>query len=984
MIRSARTGSMATPGRALRRLMRALSRLALAWLALHVPLADAAAQTGTVQGRVVDAASKRPIPGVAVSLLGTSIGMSTNQNGRFLLLDVAPGEYALSVELVGYAPEQRAISVQSGEVTVADVEIRPSPISLEEVVVTGVGVETSRRALGTNVAVIGSDVIDLAPVQSIDQLLQGRVAGGVVSQVSAQPGTGSLVRFRGTKSVFGAQTPVIYVDGVRVDNDQSTAMGTGGEQSSALADLVTSDVEHVEITRGGAASTLFGSDAANGVIQIFTKKGRPGAPKVTARIEQGVLAPELKYIFDARTIFPDLVEKGETSPSFMKDNYFKTGRYQSYYIGASGGDASTTFSISARLEDLEGTQPKDGSTNYNLRGGLRTQATENLVLEFSGSYVRHNFQRLFNGAAINDPLTTFEVGDALLFSRTETLDRALDVFLMPDIDEWVSRFIVSASARWRGSGPLRAKASIGVDNRANQQRALQPIGFTVGISEGFLARLDRDFTAISVDAGATYSRAFLGGALTSDLSLGAQGFRDDETIIAASGRDFALPGVNDFDAAATIAAQEGTSEVFNGGVYLDEQLGFRDKLYLGAGLRLDAGSSFGDEIDIESYPKVTASYVVNEDFDIPFVDELKVRFAYGQTGKFPGAFLKDRTFSASPFRGESAPRFANPGNRNLRPEKTSTLEGGFDAALLGQRAGLSVTYFDARTSDALFSVPRQPVTGLGFQQENVGLIWNTGFELEADVTVIRNQLLDWSVGGAFAYVHNEVLDMGGVPEFAVDGSQQYVSEGRPIGSWKLTMPEDSNGDGFLDSSTTDYTGGFPTPDKSGSFSTTLRVGGSFSFTALADWAGGHEVFDWGSVWATANKIYRRQRVRCGLEPEDAMDCAQRFPIKYDSTGASMGPFSRNEARSAFLYDGDYFKLREVGARYTLPESISGRAGVSRATIYASGRNLWIWSRNRMVDPELSGLNGGGLELGGETSITLPPNRILRLGVEVLF
>ncbi|MYB05403.1 MAG: TonB-dependent receptor [Gemmatimonadetes bacterium] len=949
-----------------------------------VAAAPAQAQTGVVEGRVLDDASQRPLGNAQVLIAGTGIGQLTNSAGRFLLLNVPAGEHTVQVTLIGYAEAEQTVTVTAGQTASIDIEMSSTAISLNEIVVTGVGAETTRRALGTSVEVLSAEDVELAPVQSVDQLLQGRVSGATVSATSAQPGTGALISFRGASSVFGAQTPVIYVDGVRVDNDHATAAGTGGEQSSALSDLLTSDIERIEVTKGGAASTLFGSDAATGVIQIFTKKGTPGAPRITARVEQGIELPELWNIFDMGLIFPERVESGEIEETFLRDLYFKQGTTENYYVGVTGGTADVTYSVSGRLEDRTGTQPNDGSTNYNVRGGLQASLTDNFTLEFSGSYVRHNFARLYNGSAIADPLTTFEVGDALFFSGASTLHEALDIFLLPDITESVNRFIFSTGARWNIRDDLTAKLNVGADNRTNQQRRYEPIGFTPGEPTGELNRRDRSFTSVSMDAGATYGWESAGGTLGSQLTVGVQGFREEESIINAQGQEFALPGSFDFDDAATITAFESNAEVFNGGLYVDEQLSLWDKLYLGGGFRIDAGSSFGDNIDTELYPKATGSYILSEDLGIPFVDELKIRGAFGQTGKFPGAFLKDRTFSASSFRGQSAPRFANPGNLDLKPEKTSTVEAGIDAALWANRIGLNLTFYDARTTDALFQVPRQPVTGQGTQQENVGEIWNRGLEVALQVQVLNTQRLAWSVGGTFNYNENEVTDMGGVADFFV-GSGKRVSEGRPIGAWWLTTPVDTNGDGLTDGSEREFNGTVPSPNKNGGINTTISVGNNLTISGLADWAGGHHVFDWGSVWATFNGIYRRELIRCGTHEGASEGCDYAFPVQYRTDGTARGRYSQSAARSAFLYDGDYFKIREVAVRYALPETIAGALNASRATVYATGRNLWIWSRNLLIDGELSGVsNGGGLELGSESSITLSPNRIFRLGVEVVF
>ena len=943
----------------------------------------ALAQTGVVQGQVVDASSMRPLSDAQVLIEGTGVGQLANSSGRFVLLNVPIGEHVLHVTLIGYDEAELSVTVAAGQTVTVEVLLESTAISLDELVVTGVGAETTRRALGTSVEVVGAEEIAVAPVQSVATFLQGRVPGATVNATSAQPGTGSLINFRGVSSVFGAQTPIIYVDGVRVDNDQATAAGTGGEQSSALADLLTTDIERMEVTKGGAASTLYGSDAATGVIQIFTKKGTPGAPRIVGRIEQGIEIPELKYIFDTRLTFPRQVEAGEVSGTFMEDVYFKNGQTQNYYVGVSGGTADVTYNVSGRIEERDGTQPKDASTNYSLRGGMQASLTENFTFEFTGSYARHNFDRLYNGSAIADPLTTFEVGDALFFSGASSLQEAMDIFLLPEITESVNRFIISSTARWQIRDDLRFRFTLGTDNRTNQQRTYEPIGFTPGEPTGELRRYDRSFTSVSLDAGLTYNWSSGDGLLGSATSVGVQGFRDDESTIVGRGRTFALPGTFDFGSAADIVADEGNGEVFSGGVYVDEQVSLWDKLYVGAGFRVDAASSFGDNIDYKLYPKATGSYILSEDLPLTFVDEFKLRAAYGQAGNFPGAFLKDRTFSATSFRGESAPRFANPGNENLKPETTSTIEVGFDAALLDNRIGLNFTWYDAITSDALFQVPRQPVTGQGTQQENVGEIRNTGVELAANFQLLNMRNFAWSAGGSFQWVSNKVTDMGGVADFSVDG-QKWVTEGQPVGAWRLTTPTDTNNDGLPDNSERVFTGDLSVPNKSGGVHTTVSVGSNLTISALGDWAGGHHAFDFGSVWATFNGIYRRELVRCGMEDDAEVGCEYEFPVQYNLDGTRRGKYSQNAARSAFLYDGDYFKIREVSVRYVLPERIVDRARLSRATLYGSAQNVWIWSRNQMIDGELSGLNGGGLELGSESSVTLPPNRTFRFGVEVVF
>lgn len=958
-------------------LIRFAASIFLAILLAGIPGVASAQNTGSVSGRVVDAASLRPLADVQVVIVGSGLGTLSNPQGAYLVNDVPAGNVTVRVIILGYGSQEQSVNVSAGGVAHADFALGQDAIALDEIVVTGLGKETERRRLSTSVDVISTEEISQIPVTTIDQLLQGRVAGASINAQSAQPGSASLINFRGISSVYGSQTPVVYVDGVRVDNDMSTAGGTGGEQSSALADLLSSDIERIEVTRGGAASTLFGSDAATGVIQIFTKKGQISPPRFTARAELGYDQPELKYMFDTKLTFPDIVEAGEVSPTFMEDNYWQTGLAQSYYLAVDGGNAQVTYSIGARIQDEEGVQPKNGSTIYSLRGGLQASISDDFRMSFSGNFTRSSFDRLFNGTAIADPLTTFEVGDALYFSGAGSLQEAYDIFLMPEITETVNRFIFSSGFNWDLSERFFLRANAGIDYRANQQRELEPIGFTPGEVDGEIERFQREFSSISFDFAGTWSEP-IGTDYTSDLSVGIQGYRNDESIFTGRGTGFALPGAPDIDEAGDLDVSETNTERFTGGVYVEEQFDLWQKLTLNAGVRFDASTAFGDDIATEAYPKGGLSYLVSADDWFQnsvgsWWSDMKFRAAYGETGKPPGPFDKDRSFQATSFRGNSAPRFDNPGNDELKPERTSTFELGFDASMFDNRLGLDFTWYDAATTDALFFVPEQPTTGEGTQLRNIGEIKNTGIEVAASFQILNRADLAWSMGGTFQMVDNEVTDMGGAADFSVDSDYKRVTLGRPVGAWYVETPYDSNGDGYLDDYDAVFTGSQATPDKSGSLNTSLRLGTSWTINSRADWATGFQVHDWGSMWATYNGIYRREEIE-----------GEPFPIRHDLDGNEIRPFGPYQAISAFIYDGDWFKWREVSVHYTMPSEWAGRVGASRGSLYASVRNIMIWSTNDLVDPELNGISGGGLALGGENSTTASPPRKFRFGIEFGF
>ncbi|MFB6248488.1 MAG: SusC/RagA family TonB-linked outer membrane protein [Salinibacter sp.] len=954
-------------------------------LLLFVPLAALAQSTGSVTGTVTDGEGA-PLPGANVAIVEVQQGAATGADGTYEITGLEPGEYTVEVSLVGFSTQRATVTIEAGEEVTQNFTLSSDPMNLDEVVVTGQGSEVSRRALGTNMEVINAEDLQNTPTTSIDKLLQGRVTGATIRSQSAQPGQGALMNFRGITSVFANQTPVIYVDGIRVDNSANTSFSFGGETTSALSELLTNDIERVEITKGGAASTLYGSDAANGVIQIFTQDGEPGETEITFRTKQGVDFPVSRYFKDTGFSFPERTNSGSDTPdagrtNFIENEFLKRGYSQDYYLGVSGGSEAITYDLSGRLQNGTGVQPNNENTLYALRGKLNTDFTENVSVQFSGSYVRSNFTRLSNGTAIADPITMLEVGDALRFTETNSLKDALRVATLPEIKEGVDRYRLSAKAEYKPSALFNSRITIGIDGRANEQRALFPRGADAltGNTNGGLTRFNRDFKSLTLEYRGTISYPRT-GPITSDFTFGAQGFRNEESRVWVEAEGFALPGTEDVGEAATKVPDEFREQVFNGGFFFKEQLAYENVLFFNPGIRFDGNSAFGEEVGLQAYPSLSGSYILSDAgfwtgglSDI--VSQLKLRAAWGQTGNFPEPFTRDVTFQAVSFRGTSAPRFDNPGNENLGPERTTTLEGGFESSFFDGRFGIDVTVYRSRTTDALFEVPEQPATGRGEQFRNIGEIRNLGTEVSTDVRLLQMNNLFWQFGASWSWNENEMESLGGAAPFTLGGSenfaQQRVKEGKPIGAWRATTPFDSNGDGKLDASEFRFTGETPYPSHQGAFTTQFTFR-NFSLFALSDWSIGSQVLDWGSNWAFFNGLERAPR-----------------PTKYDLNGDPVENFTGStnfppsEAGVALLQDGDYLKIREVTLSYNVPRELLEGLSLNSASLSLTGRNIWAFTRQELVDPELAGITDTeGVALGGSQSVTLSPPRQVQLSLEV--
>ena len=269
---------------------------AFAAIALLSSPAPLSAQTGTIVGTVTEASSERPLESVQVFIEGTGIGTLTNASGRFLLVNVPVGEHTVTAELVGYRSASQTVTVSAGESAVANLALTQQAIALDQIVVTGAGVATEKKRLGNTISTISTETLDNAPISNFSDLIQGREPGVVGLPASGTTGEGSQIRIRGSASLSQSNEPIVYVDGVRVDNgggfgtgDQNPVSAGGQGQPSRLDDIPPDAIERVEVLKGAAAATLYGTEASNGVIQIFTKRGRQGEPRWTFQTDQAFI-----------------------------------------------------------------------------------------------------------------------------------------------------------------------------------------------------------------------------------------------------------------------------------------------------------------------------------------------------------------------------------------------------------------------------------------------------------------------------------------------------------------------------------------------------------------------------------------------------------------------------------------------------------------------------------------------------------------------
>ncbi len=963
-------------GAALRR------RMVAAFIALVVSAVcgtTAAAQSDVIAG-VVTQQGGAPIPNVQVTIKGTRLGAITDASGRFRITGVTGPTATVEARRIGY--RLTTVRATSGDQSVR-VTLPIATVSLDAVVVTGQPGFTDKRTLGVDVAQIdATSAVQRGPVRDVQQLLNGRAAGVTILQNSGVVGSGATVRIRGVSSFSLSNQPLIYVDGVRVDNAQGTGptnQGFGASTTSRWNDFSPDDIETIEIVRGPAASTLYGTEAANGVIQIITKKGSQGKPTWEFSTRQGVnqfANPEgrlfTNYSRDAAGAIQslDIVDRESTNGTPI----FRKGRMQSYDLGVGGGSPLFRYRISGNFQRDEGAEATNQLKNTGTRANLSVFPSDRVSVVASLNFVQARTDLPFEAGGGGLTWGTYFSSPSFLDYR-EGWRTAPPSMYHKEYQSYqdVGRFTGSVELNHHPSHWFSQRAVIGTDRGNEYSEELASVhpdlinffGDDAGL--GYKAVDTRDNSLSTVNYSATVIGS-LGRHLSSSSSFGADFYRRHTRFVSAYGEVFPAPGLTAIS--STTANRTGSeNQVQNNtvGVFGQQQFGWNDRLFLTAGLRVDNNSSFGANFSRVYYPKFSGAWVVSEEpfFHLGGINTLKLRAAYGQTGQAPTPYSAVPTFTAVPGPGGSAAVTPlSRGNPNLGPERGYETELGLDAGFLGDRAGIEFTYFTGGTKDAILAREVPPSSGYpGSQLINAGRLSKRGMEFVLRGTPLQTSRAGLDMSFTAATNKSTVENLGGA-DFIVPSRYIQHRVGFPVGAWfekkVVDATLDANGkvlavmcDGGPGAnnapvpcgSAPNVFLGRTTPNFEGAFSSNLRVFSNLSFYALVDFKRGY------------SKLDGNRRVRCHI----FIQCRENYyPLEFSP--AIVGAVSSSNYISDLIQDASFTKLREVSVSYNLPGAWVSRLGSSGGSISLAGRNLHTWTKYKGLEPEAS-FQGGSRGFG---------------------
>jgi len=983
--------------------------LAIAAAIASVPLA-ANAQS-VITGRVVERASQRPIPDVSVRVSGTTVGARTNEQGVYRIVNVPAGEVVLRATRIGFAASTRTVTATNGLVDGIDFALEPAATILDEVVTNAVtGQAESRRSQGTNVGNIDASAIEKAQITKFTDVLTGRTAGVTVQGTSGTAGTGQRIHIRGANSLSLSNEPLIYVDGTQISNGNLIDIGLGGQAVSRLNDIASEDIESIEVLKGPAATAMYGTSAANGVLLITTKRGRAGVARWNAFAESGsekdvtdypnnyvlyhLVTPGaplvttgggynttdrtgcLNYLraqalctYDSAAVFNTLTDK-RTTP-------FVTGSVMTAGLNVAGGGDQTQYYLGVDNQTEHGVVEFNTLRKLAVRANMNTSLNKKLDFSLSSGYTRSNGAFPQNDNSIFSPLINGLVGTAFYYAPTSTQPQNplnYRQYSVRQLAEYVAHqdidhFTVGTIGNYRPLSWLTGNANLGLDYYGRYDYlTLQPGKLPIAASyvngnrtsthggqylytgTGSLsARFEPLETLRSTTtAGASYSRSLT----QSTYGFGAGIVAGTQSLGASS---------------SLFSVDEGFSEIISIGAFGREELAWRDRVFLAASLRADDNSAFGFNFNRIYYPGVNASWVVADEPWFPktnYLSSLRLRAAYGRSGQRPN--FRDATTYFGPTSVQIGTTelpavtlgttLSGTGNLALKPEKTDEYEFGADIGFWKDRASFQVTSFQKRSTDALIRRNLQPSSGLTASRfENLGGIGNRGIETQLDLQALQTDRVELNVHLTASTLKNRIIALGkGVAPISLNRGLQLHRAGYSAGSfWQRPVYyNDANKDGLLAPSevtlgdTSVYMG--PSlPTWNRSASADIRLFKVVRVSTLFEGRGGNKTANYGEYFRCGSSSAVRGCAATGaVSPSLKEQAAYVAAYRLGARGTSTALYVEN---------GGFVKWRELAVTLEAPASWVGyvrTAGVSGVNLTFAGRNLHTWTSYTGLDPEI--------------------------------
>ncbi|OIQ37964.1 MAG: SusC/RagA family TonB-linked outer membrane protein [Bacteroidetes bacterium MedPE-SWsnd-G1] len=986
------------------------------------------AQTKTISGNVTDETG--PLPGVSVLIKGTTTGAETDFDGNYSI-EASVGD-VLQFSFIGMTTQEITV----GNANTINVVLEADSI-LEEVVVVGYTSYKRSEVTGSAVQLNQDDITDVI-TPSVDQALQGKVAGLSVAANSGTPGSTAQIRIRGISSITAGNEPLYVIDGVPISNGNASNSGATSFFSN-LASIDPNNIETVTVLKDASATAQYGARGSNGVILITTKTGKAGKTSFSFNSSYGFSNDAV----DGPDPLTTVNRLELASEAYFNDGFFGTEAEAEAYLlarepylswdanGRPEGNWKETIKNKDAVVQQYAFNANGGKDSYNFNAGLGYMSQE-------GTVIGSEFERINGNLSFSVDLTdklkfstsnegSYQEQDAFLERSAYFEGARSSIFFMPPYnipyndDGTINQFGGSLP------NPLYITKYNIDDNFLSRIRSNNQVSYDIGNGFDFSSRFAIDYQVYN---SRSYSNRNYGyGSPTSgdagqyvrhttDLTFQNQlnyafdlgenhNFRasllqeyqsNKRYYLGGYGENFADDGLFNLDSTGNPVSITSNETDYYLGAYMAtlNYSAFGGKYIINGNFRYEGNSRFSPDQRWGSFWSVGGAWNAHKaDFlaNTDWISNLKLRASYGITGNANiGLNQYQSLFSYSvDYNGEGAQVVNTFGNNELTWEKSATLDVGIEFGLFNGILNGNFTYFNRNSYDLLLNVPLSQTTGFTSQVQNIGELTNTGFEAELNVNVVRSEDFNLSVGGNIGTVDNEITKLPLRPdgtERTITTTRTRIESGHPVNGWYMPTfagvnPDTGEEEFYIDG-------------KDGPTTTVFNE-------ANPSWQGGNGVptltagmnlhvdfknfyVDANGYYATGHKVYdgwHRYTSQPNAYPIFAFQGLTTLLDRWQEPGdvTRHGKFSSSftpwESNSKYLFDGEYFRLRSLTVGYDFKDLLN-KSGIAGLNVFLRGNNLLTWTKdpNLTYDPEI--------DLGGTIGLETPPSKTILFGFNIKF
>jgi TonB-dependent SusC/RagA subfamily outer membrane receptor len=925
-------------------------------LCLSLPLMAAKLEIG---GVVTDAATGENLPGANILVKGTTLGAASDLDGRFTFTYETETSFQIVVSYMGYKTKEQTLA-PGDNVSNLSIALEEDVFRGETVVVTGIASRTSKDVAEVSVSrVQASELTVTNTYQDLSEMVNGKVSGVQVQSASGTVGGGFRFNMRSTGGLNGDEQPVVYVDGVRVDNQELILIDLGGQGMSTMADINPEDIESVEILKGPAGAASYGTNGSNGVVLITTKRGTmvPGKAKG--------LSIDYKMVTGLNT--PSYTFSKEDEYLSYKDlnDVFQDGIIQQNSLSLYGGTGLMKYYVSLDRRKEGGILPTNHMDRKTVRANVDVFPSDKFAMRMSTSYTMNEIQLPPNDNNIFGYLgNTFLTYPAYYLTPLESI-KAVQNTTEND------RYIGSFEAEYNPIRNLQFKASIGLDEGdyrsmelfpANMYYLLFPAGEKV-----LYYRKNKQYT-YNFNAQYTYSPL---RDLTITSVLGSQVFDRYLHNFYEAKEEFATELVTNIDAGDVLTDNlEHSRNERQAGIFTEHNFNYKNQYFLTAMLRKDYASVVGIQAPSILYPGASFAIRMDQyDWFPKMFNLMKLRTAYGETGVLPTYLDGVALFWKAEQSGYGVGAVLDAiGNAKIEPERIKEVELGFESELWNKYA-VELTYYKMNAVNSIVDFENAPSTGKTASEVpfNIGKSEGWGIESMIQARPVQTQNVKLDLSLINNYQKNKVIDLGGAqPIYDGSNAVNVIMEGLPkygfYAEKVLGAQYDEDGyywgDAILSNDKV-YIGN-PVPEYSGSFKVQVELFKNLNVSVLTNWALNYWMYNntkqFAIYFGDNHQRWRELQELLGLGDYEDLELT---PLEVGS--AAYKAAAEEHVRlhwfynSNFIEEADYLKLDEVSISYSLNDLLSKvyhAPLVNDLVIGVSGRNLWTTTKYSGADPVL--------------------------------